>query len=527
MTQLHADDGFLEYYQLEHDPFLGRGPSFKFFASKRRSVLVELHHLARYSKLMLVVTGPQGSGKTVLRQALVASSKEPVASVVIAASVNADAASMLQQVSAALNLPNADISGVLRHIEQLLITGQAVHVIVDNAECLDESALLFLQRLAQGVNDASARVFLFSDSTICPLLKKVADDADLHHVIALEPWSVQEVNEYLEQRLSAAGQQLDVFTEQQLADVYAESQGWPGQVNSVAKNLLLESMRPTTQARRSGFTIPLKHLLLLVLLGIGLTFAWFMQTSAPESDATVVSIDSGVIEPAVIPAEAVIDQAKTVTVDLPLDKPIEPVMREPLAQAMSVEGEEQFLTDAELTDAEQPIQASAAEPSSPVLVSAPVPIGAPKPISMPAVESAKTRLNDKEKPVQTAQKTVQSSPPVVKKPAKPVAAKLSPGASILAGSVGDSQWYKQQATSRYTLQVLGTRSESTALAFVKQNSQYHYFRKIHQGQALFVVTYGSFADRVAAQVAINNLPEKIRKDKPWPRTFLSIQQELR
>lgn len=72
MTDLHADDNYLSHYQFEHDPFSGRGSSFKFFPAKRRSVLNELQHLARYSKLMLVVTGPQGSGKTVLHQALVA-----------------------------------------------------------------------------------------------------------------------------------------------------------------------------------------------------------------------------------------------------------------------------------------------------------------------------------------------------------------------------------------------------------------------------------------------------------------------
>jgi DamX protein len=104
----------------------------------------------------------------------------------------------------------------------------------------------------------------------------------------------------------------------------------------------------------------------------------------------------------------------------------------------------------------------------------------------------------------------------------------TPAVARLSGTVGDSQWYKQQAKSRYTLQVLGTRSESTALAFVRENrNQYHYFRKIHQGQPLFVVTYSSFADRAAAQAAISDLPGRIQKDKPWPRTFLSIQQELR
>ncbi len=529
MTQLYADDGFLEYYQFEHDPFLGRGSSFKFFAAKRRPVLVELHHLARYSKLMLVVTGPEGSGKTVLRQALVASSKEPVKSIVIAPSATADAAAMLQHVSSALGLLNADIAEVLRHIEQMLITGQEVHVIVDNAECLDESALLFLQRIAQGVNDACARVFVFSDSTICPLLKKVADNADLHHVVALEPWTEQEVNEYLEQRLIAAGQQLDVFTDEQLATVYAKSQGWPGQVNSVAKNLLLENMHPKKQKRALALPIPLKHLAILVVLGIGLTFVWFMQSSEPDNSGTVVSIDSGVIAPTIIPAETVVDQAKTLTMDLPLDKPLEPAVREPLAQALAGE-EEEFLSAEEqplLTDSvETPTQVI----SAPTPVSEPVPISAPQPISLPSAQPKEVITASKVAAVPLAQKTTQNIKPNVQTPVKLEAAtaKVAPVAPAVSGTAGDSQWYKQQATSRYTLQVLGTRSESTALAFVKQNqSQYHYFRKLHQGQVLFVVTFGSFPDRATAQAEINSLPEKIRNDKPWPRTFLSIQQELR
>ena len=522
MTQLHADDGFLEYYQFEHDPFLGRGSSFKFFAAKRRSVLVELHHLARYSKLMLVVTGPKGSGKTVLRQALVASSKEPVKSIVIAASVNADAAAMLQQVSAALELHNADIAGVLRHIEQMLITGQEVHLIVDNAECLDESAFLFLQRIAQGVNDASARVFVFSDSTICPLLEKVADNADLHHVIALDAWNEDEVNEYLEQRLIAAGQQLDVFTEQQLAAIYAESQGWPGQINHIAKSVLLEQMRPAKPSRKTTAAIPLKYLALVAVLGGMLMFAWFMQTSISDDNNTVVSIDSSVIEPPVVPKTVIVNPDKTVTLDLPLDIPLEPVVREPLAQVLASEDEEQLAVVSDsLVVAEQ-------SETVKQVVAEPVLISAPTPISTPPSAPAEVITERKVAPVPLAQKTVQNNKSVVPIATKPVVAPKSVVPDQGLKTVGDSQWYMQQAKSRYTLQVLGTRSESTAQAFVKQNrAQYHYFRKQHQGQPLYVVTFGSFANRAAAQAAINSLPDKIRNDKPWPRTILSIQQELR
>jgi len=517
MTDLYADDDYLDHYQFEHDPFMERGAHFKFFAAKRRPVLVELHHLARYSKLMLVVTGPQGSGKTLLRQALVASSKEPVKSIVIVASATVDAASMLQQVSAALELSGSTIADVLTHIEQMHVNGQEVHLVVDNAECLDESALLFLQRIAQGVNDACARVFVFSDSSICPLLERVADNSDLHHVIALEPWDRQEMDEYIKQRLVAAGQELNVFTEWQLADIFAQSGGWPGHVNRAAKAVLLEQMNRKGVGKKTARNIPYKYFAVLAVLAVALLLVWLMQTSGSgrnlEQTAVDVASDASSQQPLGVGAR----QSKTVELALPLDTPPEPVLREPLAQAVNSEEDDSRF------EISEPVPVLEEESALEPLVSAPVPV------SLPPVEAVKEVV---------VQPSV--APPVAKKPAAPVrkvqpapkpvsvAKPAAPAVRAASGTAGHSQWYKQQAPSRYTLQVLGTRTEATAQRFVKQNTaQYHYFRKIHQGQPLFVVTYGSFANRAAAQAAINGLPEKIRKDKPWSRTILSIQKELR
>jgi DamX protein len=88
-------------------------------------------------------------------------------------------------------------------------------------------------------------------------------------------------------------------------------------------------------------------------------------------------------------------------------------------------------------------------------------------------------------------------------------------------------WYATQAGSRFTLQILGARQESGAQAFVKAHgSEYRYFKKLHQGQPLYVVTYGSFATRDAAQAALRSLPAKVQAGKPWPRNFAGIQQEI-
>src|SRR3990167_2832591 len=99
MTSLHADEAFLDHYQFSPAPFAARVPVFKFFPAKRKPVFGQLHHLARYSQLLLLVCGPLGSGKTLLRQALVASTnKQAVHSVVVSAQGAADTAGILRQV---------------------------------------------------------------------------------------------------------------------------------------------------------------------------------------------------------------------------------------------------------------------------------------------------------------------------------------------------------------------------------------------------------------------------------------------
>lgn len=542
MTDLHADDNYLSHYQFEHDPFSGRGSSFKFFPAKRRSVLNELQHLARYSKLMLVVTGPQGSGKTVLHQALVAQVTEPAQSIVISANAAVDAASMLAQVSSALGLFDSEIADVLKHIEQMSVTGKEVHVLIDNAEYLEESALLFLQRLAQGVNDACARVVLFSDSSINPLLEKIADNADLHYVIALEPWDDDETLEYIEQRLIDAGQPIDVFSAQQLHDIYTQSQGWPGRVNSIAKSMLIGQMSRKSSGKKAA-VMPIKYIMILAVIALALVLFWLLRKDGSDStrqqDTVSPVVEQLKPEPVVIPATPTSNSK----IEVPLDLNPVPVVREPLAQALNAEEDEAQLLNEPYTDAqlealrnapaytaEQEQQSAADAPQTstapaveelPEPISVPV-VSVPVPVSTPPAQATTPVVQPVKKPVAKPAAVVRKAAA----PAKPAQRKTA--ASSLKGTSGHSQWFKQQAPTRYTLQVFGTSSEAKAQAFVKQDSaQYHYFRKLHQGKTLFVVTYGSFADRASAHLAINGLPEKIRNDKPWIRTILSIQNELR
>lgn len=102
----------------------------------------------------------------------------------------------------------------------------------------------------------------------------------------------------------------------------------------------------------------------------------------------------------------------------------------------------------------------------------------------------------------------------------------TPAPAVASGGPATS-WYAQQPASRYALQVVGSRSEANIQALVREGgSEYRYFKKVHQGQPLYVLTYGSFSSRDAAQAAVKTLPAKLQAGKPWPRTLGSIQQEM-
>ena len=522
MTSLHADEAFLDHYHFTHDPFAARVPGFKFFPAQRKPVLGQLHHLARYSQLLLVVSGPDGSGKTLLRQALVASTnKQAVQSVVVSAKGAADPASILRQVAQGLQVQRPELPAILAQVGQLALTGQEVYVLVDDAEDLSDAALTSLLSLAAGNAEGRPHVFLFADSQLLPRLEHVAAGDECFHVIELQPYGEDETREYLAQRLEGAGQGIEVLSDEQVADIHEQSAGWPGVINQVARESLVEAMLAQRGAANRGgfsFSLPRKHLLALCVVAIGVLAAWFMQGRVVEDvDAPVIAqLPLGETLPPAVVAESPAPAAPAVApaiqfeganqpLPLPLVGEAQPVIREPLAQAAGLSG-------AEEADALGASGAADIAPEPAVSASVPVAPVVSEPVKVAPVVAP---------PVAPVVKPVAPVTAAVPPPIKPQA----PAAAAQPAAAGD--WYAAQAGSRYTLQILGARLESGAQAFVKANgADYRYFKKQHQGKPLYVVTYGSFATRDAAQAALRTLPAKVQAGKPWPRNFAGIQQEI-
>lgn len=541
MTSLHADEAFLGHYQLNHDPFAARVPGFKFFPAQRKPVLGQLHHLARYSQLLLVVTGPHGSGKTLLRQALVASTnKQSVQSVVVSARGASDAASVLAQVAQSLNVATAEVPAILSQVVQLGLTGQEVYLLVDDAEQLGESALQALLELAAGTAEGRPHVFLFGEPSLITSLDALEIEDERFHVIELQPYSEDETREYLEQRLEGAGRGIEVFTAEQIADIQQNSEGWPGNINQVARDTLIEAMiasRSTAKRPSVGFSMPKKHVLALsavVIVAVGAAVLMPKKGDQPKTAAPAeqAQLPLGQGQPGNAQSNnggpAIEFAGSSQPMPLPLVGQSQPVMRGPLAEAAGMnEGEEGG--PAGNTALQPPTVTTTAPPEGAVAGPAPTPAQPIQPSqtlasAQPVAPAHQPAAPAASKPVAPAPKPAEVA---VAKPAAPaVKPAEKPAAKPAAGGAG-SGWYASQAPGNYVVQILGTSSEATAQAYVKaQGGDYRYFKKNLQGKPLYVVTYGSFSSRDAALNAIKSLPAKVQAGKPWPRTVASVQQEL-
>ncbi len=518
MTSLHADEAFLEHYQFSHDPFVARVPGFRFYPAQRKPVLGQLHHLARYSQLLLLVTGPLGSGKTLLRQALVASTnKQTVQCVVVSARDASDVGGLLHQVAQGLGVQQPDVPSILAQVEQLALSGQEVYLLIDDAEQLADASLNTLLALAGAEGETHPHVFLFAETDLLRRLEQLSDAEERFHAIELQPYSEEEAHEYLAQRLDGAGQGIDLLSNEQFDEIYQRSQGWPGAINQVARDVLVDAMLVYRGVESiSAHGVPKKHLLALVVVALALVAAWLMQdkmenTPVLATEQTIELIPKTESAAAVVPQQpaggapavrAAVELAGTnQSLQLPLVSEAQPVIREPLAQASGMEDEQGATT------------------SAPEVTTAPVVAPAVSTITNTPVADARTEVV--KKPISTPAPVPHPVAP------KPAVAKKAPPAADKSAPVTKGNWYTGQAAGSYTLQIFGSRSEAKARSFVSQNGgQYRYFKKLYQGQLLYVVTFGQFANRAAAQAAIKTLPASVQAGKPWARSFASIQREV-
>jgi TPR repeat protein len=90
-------------------------------------------------------------------------------------------------------------------------------------------------------------------------------------------------------------------------------------------------------------------------------------------------------------------------------------------------------------------------------------------------------------------------------------------------------WALSQSPDHYSLQIGSVTREDKIINFLKENDvteKAAYIRVVIKGITRYNALYGVYSSYADATAAIENLPAKLRKVKPWVRSFRMIQQLL-
>lgn len=114
---------------------------------------------------------------------------------------------------------------------------------------------------------------------------------------------------------------------------------------------------------------------------------------------------------------------------------------------------------------------------------------------------------------------------IMRAPANPVAA----AEPLVSDGLKDTAWVWSQDPNHYTIQLSGAADEASFEAVMHSLSlrgELALVQTLRNDKPWYVLIYGHFADKAAAQGALAQLPESLKKSTPWIRSFSVLQDEI-
>lgn len=452
-----------------------------YFESETRVQCLNLvAHLVRNTDEVPYVLGPGGSGKSRFSARLADELEDEFSVIRLSAAADLGLADAICD-TVGVDTPPSD------WVASLLASEQEVPllVMVDDAEQLTaESQQAVLELMVEAVP-----VILLGDGPVPTALRESIREIDL------PPFTERESRAYLEMLGRRAGAQLPPSV---AARLYKTSGGWPGPL----AERLASGMPPTkTVGGLPGgpkfwmLGVVVAALIALVLINQDRINQVFEAEVAPVPSVTlelepqpilrepapVAELPEPKLEPQLEPSPAVVDEAAD------RQAGVEPVT------------ESETLPD-EAAPASLPVEAQAESGSE----------------NQPAAQDAQP-----ETPSESAQTVAVSEPEEVR--ASP---RADSSTAPISGRDGGVAWLRAQAAKAYTLQLVGAREPAAIKKFIERHplqGTYAVFERELSGKPWYSLVFGSYPDRDSAIVARDSLPEGLRSDDVWPRTFESIQ----
>ncbi len=497
-----GEHGFLG---LTHNPFTEPGDEF-FPEGDRKTLLDQLRHLSQWSRHVMLVTGPQGAGKTMLYRQLSMTLEPRVkaaringllmnsAKDVLSAIVQGFGAAMPQESS--VGVIAETLSAYMIHQDR---QGRYCLVMVDDAHRLSFQSLEELLKIAR---NSPVRFLFFGEPSLVSMVAKSADRLEVEwHEMRLSGYSENEIQSYLNWRFGQAQYRDKLpFTSDQIAKLGKMSAGMPGEINRIAGDLL-ERIESGDNGEKRRF--PVAHRLLVVLLVAVVGVAYLVFS---DNDARREQSRQEISEVTKIPLPGTVEET-------PQPEPRQPELPEPKA----LNPVEEAATDVPTGVAVRPeVEPVAEEPA----------------VNQVAETQAVPRQQPQQEPQQPEAKpeltVVEPDPVPVEERAVPSVSE--PQTASADGAAKDESWLLAQPENYFTMQLVSVSSEERVRAFIdkqKTPGDFAWYTLKREDRTLYVITYGLFETVEAARAASQSLPEEVGNLEPWIRKLSFVQDAAR
>ncbi|MFL2849160.1 MAG: SPOR domain-containing protein [Pseudohongiellaceae bacterium] len=498
---------YIDRLSLVFDPFEPGASSRDFFVdANRQKLLDQLVEHSLYSDSIMTVTGCLGCGKSTLANAYCQSFGEEAQCALIPATLFMDESQFLEKLGEQflihLNEEETETSiGIIRRFaSQQDLEAKALVIVIDDAH---ELSLEVLNLISALLIDSSAgiHILMLGEAQLIPLLQDALPSGENPSLVEFQLSGLggEDSVEYVRFKLATAGYigQLPL-SNADLSHIYKSANGIPGTINALISNALEDSL----DALPVGENAPLFVLkgnaywavaAVLIVLLIGA-----LVIPGPESKVEQQSMIATFDE-----LEA-LDQVEAA--ERGLESPLDIVSGDGISVTIPLPAGAALI--AENTRAE-----GIDSPTDTAGVIEAMDVEAPQQVIKSIVTDTRDEPSPREVREETAKRVEIENPETVE---------------FMISDFEKS--LLDFPSSSYTVQIMGSRSETNVQRFVEEElelSYRGYFETRFQDKPWYVVVLGRFENRSDATQAIEELPVALKSLQPWVRELADIQSDIR
>ena len=495
------------------DPFVDDQGAKSYFVTPALRQRIDLvRHLLEFGRQIVVLTGVPAAGKSALLHRVSEPGEKNWRVLRYIAGPMLNRASLLRKIATELEIEGS-VSGdeqllesVRAHVRTGHQRGELMVMTIDDAHRLPADTTACITKLAHCVDEAAElKIVLSADPAQSALVEQLQSGSSIHalvHVVEVPRLNSEQVSAMLTHRWKAAyGTDEIPLDASAMAQVSQASAGVPGKAIVLARQVQILANSAQSPGRDPAQRYLIGGIACIVLFII---FAFFNFEKTDQIQETQIAL----------PLEA--PQQKSAT----KHNPSIAIPREPSALRSAPDKPSSETADTiVVTPVAEPLLPTATE------ISTEYPTDATPALALPLVSPEPPADAREDTSVIAPPKDAEPAPPSV---ATPIALPTVPAplpAKAERTRAYSIEWLRTQAAAGYVLQLFGVRDRVAAVNFIRDRKISDHSAVLityHENAPWYVVVYGYYTDRVAAQAAIVDLPGNLAATRPWARPIASL-----